>query len=311
MAATKESMYDCADESLVDDSSFTEMSIGGGSTSGPVSWLVKVQAAVGRSDAVISASTLLTLLSLVLPVFCSSNQCWAITSYIHAGDTLSILPLLFCFPLACFLLHASVPMAVSLNHGARCLPEPLPRQSSRPRDLLAVMLPVVVMCSTIGVLGFIVSSRDMIFGGPNRLGGTGSYSISVGFWCFAVAGFGQTGGFVLRLQETGGWKAQLRPPPPPLPLLGALIMLPIWCGCLSFFLMMLTSRSAVCSPVTIKALQAAAAPGVQLSFFTELGATPNGRSLHHGPPHKGAPYTVFIGSGGMSSMDKVYGCVAI
>ena len=34
-------------------------------------------------------------------------------------------------------------------------------------------------------------------------------------------------------------------------------------------------------------------------------ANPNGRSLHLGPPSQGAPYTVFIGSGGMSSMDKV------
>ena len=38
-----------------------------------------------------------------------------------------------------------------------------------------------------------------------------------------------------------------------------------------------------------------------------VGETPNGRSLFLGPPHAAAPYTVFIGSGGMSSMDKVYG----
>ena len=302
--AAKESMYDGAGEAP-GESGFTEMGIGGSIIGGPLPWHAKLQSPLARSDAIISAATLLTLLSLVLPVFCSSNQCWAVTSYTHSGATLSILPYLFCFPLVCFLLHASVPMGKVLYHRACNLPQPPPRQSSRPRDILAVVLPMVGLCSTVGVLAFILSSRDMIFGGPNRLGGTGSYSISIGIWAFALAGFGQTGGFLLRLQETGGWKAQLRSHPPPLPLLGALLMVPLWLGSFGFFLYMLTSRSDVCAPVELAALQHAAAPGVHLSFFTDVGSTPNGRSLHLGPPSQGAPYTVFIGSGGMSSMDKV------
>ena len=218
---------------------------------------------------------------------------------------LSMLGWLFAGPLVCYLLHATAPLVAVLRSQGRA---PTPQPNGGLQDCAAVTLPVVSVLSTLGPLIFVLSAKDMIFGGPNQLGGTGTYSASIGIWLFAVGGLTQTIGFVLRLKEVGLLpRGAARVPPPALPVpAGAAAMAVPWLLATLFFLVELFASSDTnCSPIDLAALTLP--PGLQASFLNEVGGSPNGRSLHLGPPHGDAPYTVFIGSGGMSSMDKVYG----
>jgi hypothetical protein len=133
--------------------------------------LAKAAPLFGPADAVIVAATVLDLLALVLPIFCGSNQCWAATSYLDSPE-LHVIGYLFCVPLVCFMLHATGPAAAVLLARARKQPPPVPQLPGALRRGLAVALPAVSLLSTLGVLGLLLSMRDMIFGGPNQLGGT-------------------------------------------------------------------------------------------------------------------------------------------
>ena len=256
-------------------------------------------------DLLIGVATVLDLLALITPVFCSSNQCWTVTSYLNGG-MLHILGWLFSFPLGCFLVHATTPLVVTLRARAQGQPATPPQLQSKLQDCLLLTLAVISLLSTLGVLGFLLEGRDMIFGGPNQLGGTGTYSASVALFIFALAGIMQAAGFVLRAKEVGLLPPAQRLPPPALPAPFGEAMVAPWLGSVIFFLVMLLGGSSQCAPVRLDELTVP--DGIKLDFFSPVGKTPNGRSLSLGPPHpSGAPYTVFVGSGGMSSMDKVYG----
>lgn len=258
-------------------------------------------------DLVIAVATLLDLLALVAPVFCSSNQCWAVTSYLDGG-MLHMLGWLFAFPLGCFVVHATVPLAVLLLARARKQPPPEAQPQNGLQDCMLLTLAAASLLSTLGVVGFLLTGTDAIFGGPNQLGGTGTYSASVAMFMFAFSGVAQAAGFCLRAREVGLLpRGSRRLPPPALPFPFAELTVAPWLGCVVYFLVMLLGGSSECAPVKLDTLSIP--DGVKLEFFSPVGATPNGRSLFLGPPHaaSGAPYTVFIGSGGMSDMDKVYG----
>ena len=92
---------------------------------------------------------------------------------------LHVLGWLFAVPLGCFLVHATAPLIVTakarfiiLTTDPRHSP-PAPQPQNRLQDCLLVTLAFVTMLSTLAVLGFVLGGRDMIFGGPNQLGGTG------------------------------------------------------------------------------------------------------------------------------------------
>ena len=153
-------------------------------------------------DLVIVLATVLDLLALVSPVFCSSNQCWAVTSYLDGG-MLGMLPWLFAFPLGCFIVHATLPTVSVLLAHARKQPAPQPQPQSPLQDCLLLTLAAVCLLSTLVIAIGVTAGRDMIFGGPNQLGGTGTYSASVALFMFVAAGIFQTLGFIMRAGEIG------------------------------------------------------------------------------------------------------------
>ena len=230
---------------------------------------------------VVAVATALDLLALVSPVFCSSNQCWAVTSYMDGG-MLGMLPWLFAFPLGCFVVHALPLVEQLVSSKARKQPAPPPAAAAQPfADCLLLTLAGVCLLSTLAITIGVTAGRDQIFGGPNQLGGTGSYSVSIALFMFFAAGTLQTLGFCMVAGEIGllpqvacererglvcGGRATRRQLPPQLPSPFAELTAILWFLCICFFIDMIFGGSSECAPVSLDGLTAP--DGIKLEFFS-------------------------------------------